>query len=70
MAIQRVALLGSERSLPANASQVGIPNPHDLGPLVENGVCAAGEPVHQEPSDGQMRKEFFDIGTAVWIAQR
>lgn len=47
-----------------------IPNPHDLGPLVENGVCAAGEPVHQEPSDGQMRKEFFDIGTAVWIAQR
>jgi kumamolisin len=30
MAIQRVALLGSERSLPANASQVGIPNPHDF----------------------------------------
>jgi kumamolisin len=29
MAIERVALLGSERSLAANANQVGTPNPHE-----------------------------------------
>ena len=30
MAIERVALTGSERSLPPNANQVGTPNPHEF----------------------------------------